>query len=72
MTDVTGVRYILPGMTIYTHVHLHDFIGVASKTVDPDRRSLCLLLNIPVALCALHLSHFYVSGMGEKNVVRLS
>lgn len=39
MTNVTGVRYILPGMTVFTHVHLDNVIGVASETVYFDRKS---------------------------------
>jgi hypothetical protein len=71
MTNVTGVRYTLLGMTIFTLPHFHDLIRVAREAVYLDGGSLGFLLNIPMALYALHLSHFYVSGMGEKNIVGL-
>jgi hypothetical protein len=71
MTNVTGVRYILPDMTVFTHVHLHNFIRVPSETVYFDRRSLSLPRNIPMAVCTLHLGHLHMSSMREEDVVWL-
>ena len=71
MANVTGVRYILPGMTVFTHVHLNNLIGIASETVYFDRHRPGLLGNIPMAVCTLHLCHLHMSGMGEEDVVWL-
>jgi hypothetical protein len=58
-------------MTIFTHIHFHKFIGIASEAVHPDRRRDDLAFYIPMALRALHLRQSYVSTMGEKDIVRL-
>jgi hypothetical protein len=66
MTNVTGVRYILLGMTVFTHIHFHNFIRVMGETVYFHRRSLGLPLNIPMAICTFHLCNLHMSRMGEK------
>jgi hypothetical protein len=71
MTNVAGIRYVLPGMTVFTHIHLHNFIRVPSETVYFDRWSFGFPLNVPMAFCAFHLSHHHMSRMGEENVVWL-